>query len=252
MQEIDGIGQNAQHPVIWTPRFIALFTIVLLAGLSLASLFTQSWLSFYKPLYVFLSYLALILIGWVLVAYKPHSRWLRLGAFLGCAWAVAMGVNVWIDTLSFNSQTALIADVNTASSCLLLAAFLCVSIAYTPLRTWDIWLFRLLPLLGIAIILLLSFLTPADIRSRVTLESSIAVLAIAFSVIVWWLRPACWQLQPGPTFLFGLTPLLLLLPSTPAFAAGSDNLFANQLPLLCMLLGILRVLAYERISNNNS
>lgn len=251
MQEIDGTeqAQNAHHPSIWTPRFMALFTIVLLAGLSLASLFTQSWLSArYPPLAVLLTYLALTLFGWVAVAYRTHCGWLRLGALSGCVWAIAMGINCWIDTLSLDPQSALIADANTASTCLLLATFVCLSIAYTPLHSWDLWLFRILPLLGGVIVLLIYFLTPADVRSQLTLESSIAAIATAFSVIVWWLRPACWRLQPGPTFLFGLTPLLLLLPSSPAFAGPGDNLFAAQLPLLCLLLGILRVFVGERIS----
>jgi hypothetical protein len=249
MQGIDGTQpvQNAQHPIIWTPRFIALFGIVLLAGLSLASLFTQSWLSpIYPSLYVFLTYLALIFLGWGLISYKTHSQWLRLGAYLGCVWAIAMGINYWVETLALDPQSTLIADVNTASNCVLLAAFICLSIAYTPMKTWDFWLFRAPPMLGCAVTLLVFFSIPADVRSQLLLESCIAALAIAFSVVVWWLRPACWRLRPGPTFLFGLVPLLLLLPSTPAFTAHNDNLFTSQLPLLCMLLGILRVLKGER------
>jgi hypothetical protein len=249
MQEINSAEQDTQQRLIWTPRFILVFALVLLLGLSLASLFTQSWLaSIYPPLYVFWSYLVVALMGWLVLAFRTRSGWLRLGAGLACIWSIAMGLKFWVDTLGLDPQTALIADVNTASNCLLLATFICLSIAYTPLRTWDLWLFRALPLLGCAIVLLITLLTPADVRTQIGLEGSISAVALAFSVAVWWLRPSCWQLQPGPTFIFGLVPLLLLLTSLPAFASGGDAVFASQLPLLCILLGILRLFAGERVS----
>src|SRR5690242_2357774 len=54
--------------VIWTPRFIILFAITLVAGVSLESLVTQGWaIRWFSGTWIFLAHLALLSAGWIVL-----------------------------------------------------------------------------------------------------------------------------------------------------------------------------------------
>ena len=55
-------GAQAASPVIiWTPRFIIIFGLTLVLGLSLESILTQGWLNkYYSGQWIFLAYVVLI------------------------------------------------------------------------------------------------------------------------------------------------------------------------------------------------
>jgi hypothetical protein len=94
----------------------------------------------------------------------------------------------------------------------------------------------------------------------------VAAAALFLSIAIWWLRPSCWQHQPGPTLLFGLSPLLLLTIAIPnsvlhepdfflaqlvsfrIYSYGANNethFFLAQVSLLCLLLAAMRILKCE-------
>ena len=76
--------------VIWTPKFILLFALALVLGLSADSLFTQGWIEgYYRAIWVLFGNFALLLGLWIgavaartfLVGTHGSHFWLRLGHF---------------------------------------------------------------------------------------------------------------------------------------------------------------------------
>ncbi len=235
-----------QRLIIWTPAFITLFALVLAIGLSMTTVLIQGWLNgHYSDKAVLLAYIPLLFCLWLAVLIKAHSAWVRTGALLACLWSLFLAGNFWLAMLSVDSQAISVVQTNIAANSALLAAFLCFSLAYTPFRLWDTWFFRLLPVLPL-IVLGTSYLhhfKEIDVLLRV--ESLSIKLLLYLCSAVWLLRPSCWRSQPGPTFLFGLAPLMLLLFVLRNVVGDEQVFFFQQIFLLCILLGAMRVLQGE-------
>jgi hypothetical protein len=246
--------QNNQAPlvnadrrlIIWTPTFIVLFALVLTVGLSMTTILIQGWLNgHYLDKAVLLAYMPLLFGLWLAILIKAHSNWVRTGAIFACLWSLFLAGNFWLSMLSVDFQSVSVVQTNTAANSALLAAFLCFSLAYTPFRPWDTWFFRLLPALPL-IVLGMSYLhhfKEVDVLLRV--ESLSIKLLLYLCCAVWLLRPSCWRSQTGPTFLFGLAPLTLLLFVFPNVVGGEQVFFFQQIFLLCILLGAMRLLQGE-------
>ncbi len=240
-----GTGE-AGSLVIWTPRFIVIFALALVVGLSAESLLTQGWLNGYFPgPWVFLVHVALILGCWIAVLVVTRSRWLRLSGVFGCIWAVANVINFALGFTGERPPILIIAPLVAIFSSALLGAYICLSIDRTPLRRWDTWFFRLAPLIGFPPIILIYLVTSAGIFTLAPLTGDIEALALILSVLVWWARPSCWKAQPGPALLFGLYPAILFCLSLPGFGGKENDFFLPQVALLCLVLGMMRILQAE-------
>ncbi|MBV9690437.1 MAG: hypothetical protein JO202_12105 [Ktedonobacteraceae bacterium] len=242
--------RHAQEPstviVIWTPRFLVIFALVLVIGLSSASLLTRGWANnFYRGEWVLLAQTAVVFCCWSVVVVLARSPWVRIGSIFGCIWAIFTGMGFVISLLSVAPQSAVVAHLNAATNSALLCSYICLSIARIPFQRWDTWFFRIGPTVGIVAIVVTRICLHPTIHRLQALEGSIAAVALCFCVFVWWLRPSCWRSQPGPTLLFGLAPLLLLLLALFNNADPEANFFFSQVLLLCILLAVLRILQRE-------
>jgi hypothetical protein len=239
-------GKAGRRLIIWTPTFIVLFALVLATGLSMTTILIQGWLNgHYSDKAVLLAYMPLLFGLWLAILIKACSHWVRTGAIFGCLWSLFLAGNFWLSMQSTDLQAVSVIQTNIAANSALLGAFLCLSLSYTPFRFWDIWFFRMLPALTL-IILGVSYLhhfKEVDVLLR--LESVGIKLLLYLCCAVWWARPFCWQSQPGPTFLFGLAPLALLLFVLPGTSGDEQVFFFQQIFLLCILLGAMRLLQGE-------
>jgi hypothetical protein len=232
--------------VIWTPRFIVIFALMLVLGLSADSLLVQARDNRYLAgNLIFLAHVALIFIVWVVLIVRVRSVWVRLGGIFGCIWAIFSSTNLLITLQSIDPEAPILAHLNAAFSSALLGCYICLSINRTPLRRWDSWFFSIAPFVTVCFVIVLFLLTPADSRSFSTIEDGVAGIANILSVLVWWSRPSCWKMQPGVTFLFGVAPLIILMLSIPGFANSDTNFFFWEIMLLCILLGAIRLLQGE-------
>jgi hypothetical protein len=270
VEEKPQVGVNTSLPkIIWTPRFIVIFTLTLVFGLSIESLLTQGWLNgYYTGQWVFQVYIILISICWLALLILAHSSWVRIGSIFGCIWALFITLNIIVSTQHSDLASRVSALVNAATCIALLGSYICLSIDKTPFSRLDAWFFRLAPIAGGIAVALVYFLTPANEHSLNTLENAIATIALVLSLLVWWIRPTSWKSQPGPTFLFGCVPLILLILAIsdsefnssnyflahvlmlpmPNLLTNETQFFISQVALLCLFLGILRVLQYERVT----
>ena len=234
--------ENEERLIIWTPTFIALFVLTLVVGLSMTTILIQGWLNgHYSDKAVLLAYMPLLFCLWVMVLIKARSAWVRAGALFGCFWSLFTAGNFWL--LAINPQVASIVEINVAVNSALLGTFICLSLAHTPFRSWDTWFFRLLPLLAIVILGASYLQNFKDAFYRV--EGTGTMLLLYLCSAVWWLRLSCWRSQPGPTFLFGIAPLILLLFILPTSIGREQVFFFQQIFLLCILLGAMRILQGE-------
>ena len=235
---------SEERLVIWTPTFIALFALTLVVGLSLTTILIQGWLNgHYSDKSVLLASMPLLFCTWIAVLIKARLAWVRAGATFGCFWSLFTAGNFWL--LIVDPQSASAIQMNIAADSALLGTFICLSLAHTLFHGWDTWFFRLLALLAI-IILGASYLhsfKEADALYRV--ESTGGTLLLYLCSAVWLLRPSCWQNQPGPAFLFGVAPLIILLFVLSDSVGREQIFFFQQIFLLCILLGTLRILQGE-------
>lgn len=238
---------TSPKPVIWTPRFIIIFALALIIGLSVASLLTQGMLNgYYPPQAVLLALVALALGGWIAVARLVCSLWTRIGGVFGSIWAVFTGISLVISLLPIDSGSPLLLHLSASTNSALLGSYICLSIDRTPFYRWDSWFFRLAPILGGCAVAATYFLFPADPPSFINLESVTVTVILILCVLIWWTRPSCWRSQPGLAFLFGTTPFILLLLTLLNVTDKEGHLFfLTQVALLSHLLGILRVLQGE-------
>ncbi|HZO71871.1 MAG TPA: hypothetical protein VFB60_06680 [Ktedonobacteraceae bacterium] len=235
-----------QSPIIWTPRFILIFGLTLVVGLSAATLLTEGWMNkYYAGEWILLSYIVLLSGGWIAVITRARSPWIRIGGIFGCTWGFLTGISYLLSLLPVDPQSPIIAHLNAATNSALLGAYICFSITRTSVRRWDTLFFRFAPIIGGCIIILIFLLIPAEDRSLSKLESTIAGVTLYLCLLVWWLRPSCWKTQPGPTFLFGLAPVILLILAIPGAITPDANFFYTQVMLLSVLLGILRIVQGE-------
>lgn len=231
-------------PIIWTPRFVVIFALTLVIGLSIASLLTQGMLNgYYPPQAILLTLVIFALGGWIAVAIFVRSLWLRVGGIFGCIWAVFMGIYLVVSLLPIDPTASILLHLNASTNSALLGSYICLSIDHTPFHRWDGWFFRLAPLLGVGAVAAGYFLLPSDISSLRNLENTTVSVTLILCILIWWIRPSCWRSQPGVTFLFGAAPFILCLLTLPGIKDREGHFFFfTQVALLSLLLGIMRVL----------
>lgn len=250
--------------VVWTPRFIIVFALTLVLGVSAESLFTQGWaIRWFTGTWIFLGHVALISVGWIALLTVTRSRWIGFGAVFGLICLVFITLNIVIQFIFPQPSSFILAHVNVATCLALLGCYICLSIDRLPAGRWDAWFLGLTPIIGIVLVVPF-YLLRAD-RSFFGLENSITLVALILSVLVWWIRPACWRNAPGPTFLFGFVPFIMLILDLVYVSSNSFNFFPvrltlhasasfftretvfffSQVPLLCLLLGIMRLIKAE-------
>jgi len=263
----DTVVSSPEAQVIWTPRFIVLFALTLVCGLSLESLFTQGWaIRLVSGTWVFLGHIVLLSAAWIVLLVVSRSRWIRLGAVFGLIFAAFVAINVVIQAILVQPSSYLLAHVNVVTFLALPGCYVCLTVDRLPTGRWDAWLLGLTPIIGLILLAPLYFLK-SD-RSMSGLENSITVVALILSIAICWLRPTCWRNAPGPTLLFGLVPFLLLiidlvyvinnsfalfpayvtLSASASFASRETVFFFSQVPLLCLLLGVMRLIKSEKIT----
>ncbi len=234
--------------VIWTPGFILLFAAILVVGLSGASMLTQGMVNggLYPAGMVLCGYSVLLLGFWIALIRSTHVFWLRVGSIFGCVWSVFASIGFILSTLPLAPTAPILVHLSVATDSAFLAAFACLSVARTPFKRWDSWFFALgLPFAACVAILIYTFLPPPW-HTISSLETVAALTLLGLGTLTWWLRPSCWRVQPGPTFLLGVAPLLQVLVAIPGLPTPGDQLFFSQVALLLLLLGILRLIQGER------
>lgn len=260
-------GVVSARGVIWTPAFIVLFGFTLVAGLSTESLLTQGWLDrWYEGQWVFQGHVILVGIGWLVLLVCARTRWVRVGAVFGLAWALFMTVDIFVQVTLGAGVLDILAHVNVLICLSLLACSICLTVDRYLLSSWDAWVLGLLPLVGAVAAAALFPLWPD--RSLFSLENSIASVALALSGLVWLVRPSCWRGAPGLTVLFGLVPIILIgldaandlynavnfflarvvLSSQYNVSILDVNFFCSQVALLCLLLGTMRLIKSELVN----
>lgn len=263
------VGANTLHStpgakIIWTPRFLLFFALTLVLGLSAESLFTQGWYAQrMSGLWTILAHVILAALGWLGLGIVTRSRWKRVGCIFGGLGAAFLILNIFTNLQNSDLNTPLQSYINVAACMALLGAYIGLSIEDTPLSAWDTWLFCLVPVLAAGGVTLTYFLTPQ--ASILTTENALATAALIASCLFWWLRPSCWKKQPGPTFIFGLVPALLLamapinasihsffllqviIPGISVYS-NANNFFFAQVAQLCLLLGCMRLAKSEIVN----
>lgn len=234
--------------IIWTPKFIVLFALVLVIGLSVESLLTQGWADgYYRAIWVLFGHLAILLGLWIAAVVVAHSGWIRMGAIFGCIWAIFSTINLVTSLFNFGLNTPIPAFLNAAFSCALLGAYICFSVAGTELRRWDMWFFRLAIMMGGIFVLVGLFIVPPSERTPGVVANAVGTIATILCMLVWWLRPACWRTHAGLTFLLGASPAIVLFLSLPGIASIRVNFFITEISLFCLILGLIRLIHGESV-----
>ncbi len=235
--------------IIWTPRFMVEFFLLLVVGLSVQSILALVWSSGFLQAPWILGAQLLCLTGFLVALLRvSRSRWLRTGAIFGCIWTIFTALNQLSVFVPLPPFSPVPAYLNAIIASALLGCYICLSLERTPLTAWDNWFFKLTPAIGVCAAVAIFIVTVATRGSFSAIESGLAALGIIFSMLVWWLRPSCWLTQPGPTLLYGLTPALTLLLNLTSLGRGETNFFLTQVTLLAFLLATLRVLQAARLS----
>jgi len=256
-------ASTSQTGGIWTPFFMVTFAAILVLGLSAEGLFAEGWMvHFYSGQWIMQAHVIIAGIVWLALTVLARSDWVRIGGIFGCIWAIFMSIDITIISVSSNQASPLIPHVNAALCIALLGAYICLSMDQIPFHRWDALFFGLAPIGGILAVALAYFLSPVDARPLGLFEGYVAMTALVLSTLVWWLRPSCWKAQPGPTFFFGIAPLILLLLAIPNIGFNPSNFFLalvvlgspytstfiqanfffSEVVLLCLALGAIRIL----------
>lgn len=234
--------------IIWTPRFIVTFALLLVVGLGGASLLTQGWLNdYYQAQWAELLFDALVFGCWIAVLFYARSAWVRLGAIFTIIWTIFSAINYVVNLLLPVTQTwTLVGYLDGARNISLLGSFICLSIAHTPFRRWDAWFFRIVPLIGIVAVVFAQIHAPVELRTLAQFENHTTNIALYLCITIWWLRPSCWKAQPALTFLLGVNPVVQRILSIPFINNGAPTLFFTQVLLLFLALAGLHSLQRER------
>lgn len=236
------ITTTKAEAIIWTPRFIILFALTLAIGLTADCLFALGYgIRIIEPGWVLLGHVVFVAGCFGGIICIARSRWTRLGGIFGCLWVIFMCLNLSLTLMTFDRSSPIIAYINAAMTSALLGTYICFSLEQTRLTRWDGWFFGLAILVSFCLPVLSYIFMPATNRSLAAIESSMAAINLVLCVLVWWLRPSCWQKQPGTTFLLGTTPAILLLLAIPTLGRGQTNFFLSEVALLSLLLGGMRV-----------
>lgn len=237
---------NPYPLIIWTPRFIITFFLILTIGLSTASILTRGWLNAYYPAeWPLIAYTAVNLGGWIAVCICARSPWVRLGGIFGCLWAILTGLTFAVTMFSTDSAALIQTHATVTASTALLGSFFCLSLTRTRLQQWDRTLFLLAPIIGSTIVIAYFLITPDSTGPFFILEKYITTIELWTCSAIWWLRFSCWTTQPGPTFLLGIAPIIQLTLMQPANINTESTVFFSQVMLLSILLGTLRILQGE-------
>jgi hypothetical protein len=236
----------SQANLIWTPRFIVLFALTLVLGLSASSLLIQGYANHYfAGEAVLLVGCGLVFATCCAVALVARSLWARLGGIFACGWALFASVNFVASLLNAPPGAAITTHATVAASLALFASYLCFSINRVALKRWDHWFLRLAPVVATGIIIASYLGVPGGTRSVHGLETTLAITMLYLSILTWWLRPSCWRVQPGTTLLLGIAAIFVLLTnSLYAFSDGTGFCYL-QICLVLFLLGALRILQGE-------
>jgi hypothetical protein len=183
---------------------------------------------------------------WFIIVMQARSGWIRLGAFFGCIWALGFCGQFWLSTHGIGAQEAIMTQVRASSNSALLASALCLSTGRVQLKRWDTILLWLLPLLFCGYLAYSYIKAPFDVRSILFIEGKIASITVYLTIVVWWLRLGCWRDQTGPTFFFGLAPIIFLVLDKMGNINTETSLFVLQLFFICLALGAVRLLQGER------
>lgn len=230
---------------LWTPRFILFFAFITITGLSAASLLTEAQMNnHYQSSLILSGYVIGILIALIRLTCYARSSWMRVSTLFGYLWAIFSLITFF---LPMSGPLSLIRiQLLAAASSTFLGFYVCLSTHQTPHQRWDTLLFGLIPPLGACILIAYVLLHPIhNDHLRGFIETATTVL-LAFASVLWWLRPSCWRTQACPTFLFGIAPLIFIFVTYWAGDRIGTRLFLSQIALLCILLGIIRVIQAER------
>lgn len=248
---------------IWTPRFLLIFAITLVLGVSADSLLASGWstgLITGDGSLLILGHCILVALGWLVLGIVTRSRWVRIGCIFGGICTAFLILNVFAVIFGVDPNSPAQSYINVATCTALLGAYIGLSIEGTLLSVWDFWLFLLITVLGSVGVALTYLLTPQ--ASILTSENAVAAASLIAACFVWWARPSCWKKCPGPTFIFGIVPVIQLLmalvngslhnffflqvlqPRISAYA-NINNFFFAQFILLCLLLGCMRLTKSE-------
>lgn len=247
IQAVPSVPQPAtSFPIIWTPRFIIIFCLLLAGGLSGATMLTIGWLNHYYPAeWVLIAYSVVNLSSWIATHKHARSSWVRLGSIFGCLWAILMSLTFALNIFPIEPSTTLLTNITAAASSALLSCFFCLSIARTHLQRWDRLFLIFSPIVAGILVAILFMDTPANLHSFPLLQEYIATAELWLCTAIWWLRRSCWRIQAGPAFLLGIAPLIQMTFMQPANSYNETIVFFSQIMLLCLLLGTLRILQSE-------
>ncbi len=268
IQEIAAEGETETpapaEKIIWTPAFLLIFVLTLVLGLSAESLFAQGWASrLFVGQWIILAQIILAALGWLGLGIVTRSLWIRIGCIFGGIWAIFMSLSTFTNVQGVVPGTPVQSYINVATCMALLGTYIGLSIEGTLLTSWDTLLFFLVPVLGAVDVVLNYSLTPQ--ASILTIYNTISADAIIACCLFWWLRPSCWKKRPGPTFIFGLVPVILLIAALIDTSAHDffllqalnpysnpriymNNFFFAEVTLLCLLLGSMRMAKGEMSS----
>lgn len=254
------------HKIIWTPRFLLIFALTLVLGVSTDSLLASGWSSNLLTnlgLWFLLGHILLAAAGWLLLGVVTSSRWIRVGCIFGGICTLFLLLNSFTHLSGVDPGSPIQSYINVASCTALLGAYIGLSIEGTLLSAWDYWLFLLLPILSGIGVSLTYLLTPQ--ASIITSENAVAAATLIAACLIWWARPSCWKSCPGPTFIFGVVPVIqlcmaqvnnslhnffflqVIAPRNGGYS-NLNNFFFAEFILLCLLLGCMR-LAKSEIRN---
>jgi hypothetical protein len=233
---------HSSESIVWTPRFIVLFFLTLIVGLSVESLCTYGWLDgMFRAEWILLAHALLILVCLFAIIIKGRSTWIRVGAIFGCIWALFVNASHITTLLGVNERSTIAAQFQAVVACALLATYICISTHRIPFRRWDSIFFWLAPFIGAGAVIVLYTFSWANPHHVHVLINAITTVLLSLCVAIWWLRISCWRSQPCLTFLFGAASLLLLLLPFMHSDSNGTPFFFSQVLLLCLLLGVLRV-----------
>src|SRR5215472_13734934 len=88
------IPSTSTQAIIWTPRFIVIFALVLVVGLADEGLLAEGWENrLYAGDWILLIHAILALGGWIFILVRARSWWIRSGAIFACVWALFSCLN---------------------------------------------------------------------------------------------------------------------------------------------------------------
>lgn len=237
-------NKNDSVITFWTPGFIIRFTLMVITGLSAASILTEAWINNrYQSSLILSGFTIVIIISLTVLTRYTSSLWIHLGTLFGYLWTIFSLVTFFLPT---SGPISLIrVQLLAAASSTLLGFSICLSTHRTHIRRWDTLLFWLAPPIGACILVIYVLLHPVHNGHIRGLIDTTTTVLLAFASGIWWLRPSCWQRQVCPTFLFGLAPLITIFVTYWVGDALGTRLFLSQLALLCILLGITYVIQAE-------